>query len=245
MKKKSRFPLFFLLFLFIASNLGNYWYFNIYCEGLYREQAEVLQAELASYHTQMYIALYDIPAGTPVSEEMVVATEGYASNTVGAFRAADIGKTAIADISAGTALSSCMVYDEAVQTGNTAQYSNIRFPSNSMAGSYVDIRIRFGNGNDYIIIPKTRLTGIIDSGNSLLTLTEQERLFLSSALVDAVDYSAEVYATVYASPETQAPAIVTYIPRIDNLPLLYSGKKLEEMKNGRMLMERQLGSGPE
>jgi len=220
MKKKSKLPVLLVILLLVGSNIANYWYFNIYCEGLYKEQAEHLSAELNSYQTEVYTANNLITAGTVVTEDMVTKTTGYVSSHIGLFKGNCIGKTAIADISAGAILSSSMVYDQSKELGNTGQYSQIDFPSNASIGSYVDIRIRFRNGNDYVVISKTKLAGI-EGNNSLLTLTEEERLCLSSAIVDKNLYDATIYATVYSSPETQDPAIITYIPREDNLPLIY------------------------
>ena len=242
MKKKSKFPLFFLLFLIIVSNAANYWYFNIYCEGIYKEKTEELQLELNSYQTQVYIANVSIPAGTAVTADMVTECIGYVSSKTGLFHASDLGKTAIATIPAGAILASNMVYDESVEAGNTSQYDSIKFPDTAIEGHYVDIRIRFKNGNDYIVISKTKLTGIFGSSSSLLTLTEEERQYLSSALVDGQIYSAEIYATIYSSPETQPPAIVTYIPRLENLPLIYSGDELITYEKARKVLEPQLNT---
>ena len=242
MKKKSKFPWFFVLFLFVASHIASYWYFNIYSEGLYKEQAETLQSEINAHKAQIYTAITDISAGTQITMEHVQAAEGYITNRTALFTASDLGRTAIADIPLGTTLSSCMVYDQNVAAGNTAQYEEIFFPNTADIGSYVDIRIRFKNGSDYIVIPKTRLSGISENGISLLTLTEAEHQFLSSALVDASLYEAKVYATIYSSPETQVANRVTYVPRLDNLILIYSEEAdLVKYRVLRKELEKQLG----
>lgn len=220
----------------------NYWYFSIYCGNLYKEQSEAYGNELASYKTQFYVASADIPAGTKVTMDLLAVVDGYASVRSGLFRAADLNGTAVADIAAGTPLYSNMVYDEASGSGNTVQYTGIRFPGSAAAGNFVDVRIRFQNGNDYVIVSKTKLTGIShDSGISLLTLTETELLYLSSALVDCVRCKAELYATIYSSPETQSPAEITYVPGEDNLPLIYSGETLNSYLGARRIFESQIG----
>lgn len=240
-KKTHGFFLGFLLLL-LVSNVGNYWYFNVYCGNLYKEQAAVYEQELASYKTQFYTAVTDIPAGTKVTLDLLELTDGSLSNRTGLFGTSDINKTAIASIAAGTPLYGSMVYDETIEAGNTAQYTGIRFPSNAAAGSFVDIRIRFRNGNDYIIVSKTKLTDI-DHGSetSLLTLKELELLYLSSALTDGELYEAELYATVYSSPETQPPSEITYIPQIENLPLIYPPEDLRTYENARRMFELQIG----
>lgn len=242
MRKKSKLPLFLCLILLIASNLGNYWYFNIYCEKIYKSQSETYEKELTSYKTQMYVATSDIPAGTKVTVDLLTIIDGYSSNKTGLFCLPDLNKTAIANIPAGTTLYSNMVYNETVNPGNTAQYLDISFPNNAIAGNYIDVCIRYPNGNVYTVVSKTKLTGIDhDFGISHLTLTETEHQYLSSALVDAELYEASVYATIYSSPETQTPATVTYVPREDSLPLIYKGADLVTYRKLRENLERQIG----
>lgn len=242
MRKKSKFSVFLYLFLLLASNAGNYWYFNIYCQKVYKNQSKTYESTLSSYKTQMYVAVSDIPAGTKVTTDLLTVLDGYTSNKTGLFRLPDLNKTAIANIPAGTTLYSNMVYDETVNPGNTAQYSKISFPSSAVAGSYVDIYLRFPNGNVYAVVTKTKLTGINhDYGISHLTLTEREHQYLSSAFVDAAVYEAEIYATIYSSPETQLPTVVTYIPRQSNLPLIYKGQELTAYQKLRVNLEEQIG----
>lgn len=242
MRKKSKFPIFLCIFLLLASNIGNYWYFNIYCEKVYKSQSEIYESELSSYKTQMYVATSDIPAGTKVTTDLLTILDGYTSNKTGLFRLPDLNKTAIANIPAGTTLYSNMVYDETVNPGNTAQYSEISFPSSAVAGNYIDIYLRFPNGNVYTVVAKTKLTGINhDYGISHLTLTELEHQYLSSAFVDVAIYEAEIYATIYSSPETQLPTTVTYVPRGDSLPLIYKGQELATYRKLRENLEKQIG----
>lgn len=242
MRKKSIIPTLLWICLLIVTNGVNYWYFNIHTKDIYKTQLESCEFQLSSYETQFYTATEDISAGTKVTEELLTPTVGYLSGTVGLMTTSEIGKTAIANIPAGTILHSSMVYDETINPGNTAQFSNIEFPSNATEGNYVDIRIRFKNGSDYILISKTKITGIDHiSKTSLLTLTEEEHLYLSSAMVDSVEYGATIYATIYSSPETQTPAIISYSPREEIAPLIYTGVELESHKKLRKKFEQQIG----
>lgn len=84
-------------------------------------------------------------------------------------------------------------------------------------GDYVDIRIQFPNGADYIVLSKKRVLDcsfydeVAQTDNSLwIEVSEEEILSLSSAAVDAYfNEKAKIYAIQYVSQD-QEKAIVTY-----------------------------------
>lgn len=84
-------------------------------------------------------------------------------------------------------------------------------------GDYVDIRIQFPNGADYIVLSKKRVLDcslydeVAQTDNSLwIEVSEEEILTLSSAVVDAYfNEQAKIYAIQYVS-QYQEKAIVTY-----------------------------------
>ena len=243
MRKKSVFPTLLGVLLLLVTNITNYWYFNVYNKDIYKAQLESCTSQLSSYEAQFYTATAEITAGTKVTEDLLTPNIGYLSTAVGLMTGADIGKTALTNIEAGAILYSSMVYDETINPGNTAQFSDIDFPSSATEGNYADIRIRFRNGSDYILISKTRITGIDHvTGTSLLTLSEKEHLYLSSAMVDSIEHKAVLYATIYSSPETQTPAEISYIPRKETSPLLFKGNELENYKTLRTKLEQQIGA---
>lgn len=84
-------------------------------------------------------------------------------------------------------------------------------------GDYVDVRIQFPNGADYIVLSKKRVLDcslydeITKTDNTLwIEVSEEEILTLSSAVVDAYfNEQAKIYAIQYVSQD-QEKAIVTY-----------------------------------
>ncbi|WP_310604420.1 hypothetical protein [Anaerosporobacter sp.] len=85
------------------------------------------------------------------------------------------------------------------------------------SGDYVDVRIQFPNGSDYIVLSKKRVLAcsrydeVAQTENSLwLEVSEEEILMLSSAAVDAYfSGQANIYAIQYIS-QNQKEAVVTY-----------------------------------
>lgn len=84
-------------------------------------------------------------------------------------------------------------------------------------GDYVDIRIQFPNGADYIVLSKKRVLDcslydeVAGTDNCLwIEVSEEEILTLSSAVVDAYyNDQAKIYAIQYVTQD-QEKAIVTY-----------------------------------
>lgn len=96
-------------------------------------------------------------------------------------------------------------------------YNYIILTDHIMAGDYIDIRISFQDGNDFIVLSKKKVLEASlfnleeDSVNSLwLQVTEEELLRLSSAVVDSyLNEGCYIYAIEYVA-ETQKSAIVNY-----------------------------------
>lgn len=97
--------------------------------------------------------------------------------------------------------------------------SYVRLSEKMRAGDYVDIRISFRNGGDYILLSKKKIQDI--KGNSIgeegtelhalwLKVNEEEILRLASAVVDAYyQEECDIYAIQYVS-EMQKAATITY-----------------------------------
>lgn len=93
----------------------------------------------------------------------------------------------------------------------------IRLTDHMKKDDYIDIRISFANGGDFVLLSKKKIEDISymdtegTNGNALwLRVSEEELLRLSSAVVDAyVNEGCKIYAIQYIS-ETQKEAIVNY-----------------------------------
>ena len=104
------------------------------------------------------------------------------------------------------------------------EYNMITLPVDLMTDDYVDIRIMFPNGQNFIVVSKALVevpqnpdeTYISDT--IWLNLREDEILMMSSAIVEAYGVQgAKIYATKYAEPGMQAAATPNYVPNQDVL----------------------------
>ena len=92
----------------------------------------------------------------------------------------------------------------------TVEYSMINLPSEVLDGDYIDIRLLFPGGQDYVILGKKKVEKCTDT-TVWIKQTEEEIMTLNNAIIDS--YLAEgskLYATRYTEPGIQKAAQQTY-----------------------------------
>lgn len=153
------------------------------------------------------------------------------------------------NIKAGTILSVEMLALDGQVTSDLRkqEYNMIALPSQIESGDYIDIRLRLGNGQDFIVVSKKKVTipqvGGVDSAESIwINLTEGETLTMSNAIVDAFRMkTAELYATTYVEPGIQAVATPNYVVSGETLALIESNPNIEEQARS-VLANRMRGN---
>ena len=136
----------------------------------------------------------------------------------------------------GCTVTKDMVVEMNDQTQNDQriqEYNMIILPSELKNGSYVDIRLRFPTGEDYIVISKKKVLQCT-ADTIWMKLSEDEILTLGNAIVEAyVAEGTKLYATMYAEPGVQNAAIPTYPVSQAVLKLINSDPNIRvEAKNG-------------
>ena len=104
------------------------------------------------------------------------------------------------------------VDDQTTDDQRIQEYNMIILPSELKNGDYVDIRVRFPRGEDYIVVAKKKILQCT-TDTIWIKLSEEEILSLGNAIVET--YTAEgtkLYATTYSEPGMQAAATPTYLP---------------------------------
>lgn len=148
----------------------------------------------------------DVIQGEIITADMV-STVNIHKRTVpkGALGTADIvGGVAKFNIPASIPITSSMIAEEILSADIREQEINtVLMPSDLVSGDYVDIRIMYPNGTDYIVLAQKQV-GTISGDTMWLTLAEDERLILNGAMVDSyLHEGTKLYATKYADPEAQ------------------------------------------
>ena len=198
----------------------------------YEDQLNEVQQEKEKNQRNVYIAEANISAGDIITNSSVKKMTVYASQPKDIYMQEDgIGKTALLDIPAGTHLLSSMLTGTSVSDElREIEYSIILVNSNIVEDDYIDVRIMFPNGEDYIILSKKVLRDYSsDIGSCFLWLTEEEILRMASAAVDAFLYSgAKLYTTKYIEPNLQEESHITYKPSIATLILIQDNPNILE-----------------
>lgn len=97
------------------------------------------------------------------------------------------------------------------------EYNMIVLPMDLATGDYIDVRVLFPNGQDFIVVSKKEVevpnVGGVDSEDTIwINLSEDEILHMSCAIIDAASVKgAKIYATKYTEPGMQEAATPTYV----------------------------------
>lgn len=96
------------------------------------------------------------------------------------------------------------------------EYNIVILPADLETGEFIDIRIMFPNGQDFIVVPRKQVeipnVGGTDSIDTIwVNLSEDEILHMSCAIVEAARIpGTKIYANKYTDPGIQKAATPTY-----------------------------------
>ena len=181
------------------------------------------EQELEQSYIKVYVLSKDIKSGGEITLSDLKQTEVVKTNAPKDYLTpSDLGEKNIAKIAltAGTVISKEMVYVDEEQTGNDIrkeEYNMIVLPSQIQTGDYIDVRIRFPNGQNFIVVSKKQveipqIAGIDSEDTIWMELSEDEILMMSNAIVEAYRVKGtELYATTYSEPGIQEAATPTYL----------------------------------
>lgn len=214
-------------YFYYRSNLG-----RLESEMRAQIEEETRQAFNEEYPMSLvYVLQTDKKAGEPISDTDLVPAEVNARvvpiDAVLSLEEA-VGMVLRCDITQNTIVTRSLIYAEEEYPDDlrVMEYTVVNLPERLEKGEYIDVRIMFPNGLDYIILSKKR---VIDcrhgenGQNSLIWLhmTEEEILRMSSAIVDASLVEGSVlYAIRYVAPDIQKDAIKTYPANLEVLELI-------------------------
>lgn len=140
-----------------------------------------------------------------------------------------VGKVIRCSILSNTVITESLLYGEQDYPDDMRlmEYTILNLPQKLQKLQYIDIRIMFPNGLDYIVISKKQVTDLQNTEESQKKIVwfhagEEEILRMASAIVDASIVEGTVmYAVPYIAPDIQNEAVRTYPsnPDVQNLIL--------------------------
>ncbi|MEC0306982.1 SAF domain-containing protein [Paenibacillus lautus] len=177
-----------------------------------------------------WVPLKDIPPGHFIDakdiKEVRLPDDGSAGNLF-SIKEEIAGKGAKIELLQGTPITRSMLFEEEPTPSDLRhrEMKSVYLPSNLRQGDVIDVRVQFPTGQDYIILSKKKIDRLQHPA-FWTTLSEQEILLLSSALVDAYLHDATLYALTYVEPELQERAIPNYPPNAEVTKLIASNPNI-------------------
>ncbi|PKM51550.1 MAG: hypothetical protein CVV02_06340 [Firmicutes bacterium HGW-Firmicutes-7] len=215
----------------------------------------VYKIQLSQYVTEINTMKYSLnrivlmgnerlPAGTVLKPELFYEDEISASTLQDQYvTSEDYGKVLLVDLEQGIPLMKAMVHEEIISKDLREEELNmLLLPSNLRKDNYIDVRIGFPSGEDYIVLSKKKVRDIQLATNTFwLWVDEKEILTLSSAIVDAyLHKGAKLYTVTYVAPSIQDKAILNYPVNLDVLKVIISNPNIIQEAKESLTQEARL-----
>lgn len=240
--------------------IAGYFIIN-YLTEIQKEEKAALQKDLDAARNELnkqlenrvsvYVLNTDIKAGQKITEDKLAVLQVpktlIPDNVVPEHNA--IGKFTKFDLKQNTALLEPMLYKEGVTPNDLRrqELKVIMLPIELKKNDFVDVRIVFPDGQDFIVLSKKKVKNLAN-GVVWYEMDETEILRMSSAIVDAYINDAQIYALKYVDPYVQEKAIVTYpanqkvLDLIARDPNIVRKASVEMEKRMRAQLEKDLES---
>ncbi|BFH13575.1 hypothetical protein J6TS7_40950 [Paenibacillus dendritiformis] len=147
-----------------------------------------------------------------------------------------IGKVLKIDVSAKTPVLASLMYEEGRLADDMrwVETAVIQLPLRLSKRDAIDVRIRFPDGQDYVILSRKAIHDLQEPV-VWLQMDERERLSFSSACVDAYLHGGQIYALQYIEPHLQQDAAVNYPPNEQVLKLMQSNPNIVKQANTALM----------
>ena len=181
--------------------------------------------------TKAYALNRDVKSGQEITADMLspintysnLIPQNYIDSTI--LTSVESGKKVVAkvDLYKNTILTASTVTTEentVTKDVRTMEYNMLTLPINLTIGDYVDIRITFPDGQDFIVIAKKEIKNI--QGNTVtFDMSEADIVMLNSAIVESyIMKASNIYIEKYVEPGMQEKAANTYVPTAEVIRLI-------------------------
>lgn len=233
-----------VLVIFIGMASGFYY---LYRTGInetaemYEENLEKLKYDLYSLIRRVYVPKDDIPSGTILSADMFDIAEIIMDiPQINFLDENDMGKVNKVFLPAGIPVLKMSVAEEKLPDDlREHEFNMFHLKTNLKKGDFVDVRIFFPDGENFIVLSKKQIIDLIPEQNTIrLWLNESEIHCISSAIIDAYIHSGtKIYVTTYIMPELQKAAIPFYAANQAVLDLMQKDPNIVEKASDLLASE--------
>lgn len=199
--------------LVIAVGLGIAYKVNAeQLDNQYRGKIDLLEGKLKESTKTVYVAVTDIPAGDQIGLDNLKLKEIASSQPTEHFISKeDLGKLTLVSLEAGQPVTKNVIAPELEKGLREAEYTAIRLSSNLVENDFVDVRIQFPNGENYVVLSKKAIKApMLENSSCFLWVNEDEILHMSAAMVDAYLHEGTILYTAKYLDDGQEASIATY-----------------------------------
>lgn len=220
------------------------------------DEATALTEELNSNTQTVYVASKFIEAGDTILAEgenanVELQTIYTGLESFNYITDEQLGSVCRVDCDMGTPIMFNMVSEEEF-AADTREYeiSVVNLATDQADNDYIDVRIAYPNGEDYIVLSKKKVSNLNLSACVFTTqANEEEILRMQSAIIDAYTMTgARIYSTRYVESNVQDDAIPTYLVRSETIDLINSDPNILTKATttlnlaARLALETRLGN---
>ena len=220
------------------------------------DEATALTEELNSNTQTVYVASKFIEAGDTILAEgenanVELQTIYTGLESFNYITDEQLGSVCRVDCDMGTPIMFNMVSEEKF-AADTREYeiSVVNLATDQADNDYIDVRIAYPNGEDYIVLSKKKVSNLNLSACVFTTqANEEEILRMQSAIIDAYTMTgARIYSTRYVESNVQDDAIPTYLVRSETIDLINSDPNILTKATttlnlaARLALETRLGN---
>lgn len=245
-KKSSIFVVIIMLLVICGGFVGGAFVFQT-MQASYELRIDSLENQINTNTRDVYIAVQDIKCGEIITLDKLTQQTVLMSHVDGTFTAENVNSVAKLSIPQGTIMLSSMCEPELKSlTEREVEFTCFYVSHNVEVGDFIDVRIRYQNGEDFVILPKKRIERLsLTNSTCFLMVDEMELQMMASAIVDVTEYNAVMYSNVYPQPEVQQATISNYPVRNETnslLALIASslGKEYVDVSKNRLALEERL-----
>lgn len=192
----------------------------------YKKSLSELKLEMSSNRRCVYVAAKDITRGSILDESVLELKEIYTELGEALFFTDNMfGYEALIDISAGEPVMANMVREYGIDAEEKEyEITTVLLMADQKESDYIDVRIRFPDGSDYLVLPHKKIYGLNMETSTFFThCRESEILTMTSAIIDTyIVEGAKMYAVRYVNGMIQEAAIPNYPVRKETLEIILS-----------------------
>lgn len=196
----------------------------------------------------------DVKSGEEITSDMLETKEVYKS-LIPSDATSNVGdidsKIAKVDLKKNTVVTQDLLVENESEINDDIrkqEYNIVILPADLETGEFIDVRIMFPNGQDFIVVSRKQVeipsVGGTDSVDTIwVNLSEDEILHMSCAIVEAAKIpGTKIYANKYTDPGIQKAATPTYVINNEAYEALRSNPNIVDLAKNQLSNRYQNGN---